>query len=406
MSRTDVHAPSNFNPQHYSYVGLVYIGPIGDEMMYDPSDDEALAFIREHKGVGVYGLGQCDHCGARHIYCHIFHYEGPGTHGWVSVGNDCAQGRFQLPDRATFELATMRRKVAEMREYGKKSAAVRQVMAENPGLAEAVEWVREARAHLRDLADAKQQIIDRGDENTPAYAQACREHNTAARMIGWNINTIEDITSKLFRFGGISEKQVAFVAKLAAEGAEKQANAKRVAEQVAAMEPLKAGRATVRGVIKSAKIVDSDYGTTLKLAISLPSGHTVYGTCPQALGEALNACSPMNSGVVETSDYRGAEVTLAMTIDPKVGDNDFAIYKRPTFVELHNAAAIRERLVEREIAKAEARLADYEKQAAQSAVNNAGWGRTNDDDYYQRMITLARATVEELRVELRAKLSA
>jgi hypothetical protein len=404
MPRTDVHAPSNFNPQHYSYVGLIYIGPIGEEMWHDPSDEEAQAFIQEHKGVGVYGLGQCDHCGARHLYCHIFHYEGPGTHGWVSVGNDCAMGRFQLPDRATFELATMRRKIADMREYGKKSAAVRKILAAHPGLAEAVEWVREARAHLRNLADIKGQLADNGDEDSPEYASACREHNTASRMIGWNINTIEDITSKLFRYGGISDKQIAFVTKLAIEGAAKQADAKRVAEVIAAMAPLAAGRATVRGTIKSAKIVDSAYGTTLKIAIALASGHTVYGTCPQALVEALNACSPMSNGVVETSEYRGADVTLAMTIDPKVGDNDFAIFKRPTFVELHNAATIRALLVEREIGKAEARLADYEQRAAQSALNNAGWNRTHDDDYYQRMVTLARATVEELRAELTSRL--
>jgi hypothetical protein len=396
--RTDVHAPSHFDPRHYSYVGLIYVGPISEEMWHDPSDEHARDFITSHKGVGVYGLGQCDHCGARHLYCHIFHYEGPGTHGWISVGNDCAAGRFQLPDRASFELATMRRKIASLREYGKKSAAVRAVIDANPSLAEAVEWVRDARAYLSSLADTKQQIIDRGDEETPAYADACREHNTASRLIGWNINTIEDITSKLFRWGGISDKQITFVAKLATEGAAKQADAKQIAEAVATMAPLAAGRATFTGTIKSAKYVEGNYGTTLKLAVALPSGHTVYGTCPQDLVDAINVCSPMQHGVVELSEYRGVQVTLTATIDPKVGDNDFATFKRPIFIEL-DAAPLRARLIEREIERAEQRLAEYERRANDPVVLALRAGGAGEA-YYQKQVEHARAVVAELRAEL------
>ena len=403
MSRTDSHAPKNFEPQHYTYVGLIYIGPISDEMMDDPSDHGMNEYIAQHKHVGVHGLGQCDHCGAYHLYCQIFEYEGPGTHGWISVGSDCAAGRFQLPDRATFELATMRRKIASLREYGKKSKAVRAVIDANPGLAEAVEWVREARLHLDALATAKQEIVDRGNEDTDEYASACREHNTTARMLGWNINTIEDITSKLFRWGNISDKQVAFVTKLAREGATKQADAKRVAEVIAAMTPLTAGRQEVTGSIKSAKTVDTNYGMTLKIAVALDSGHTVYGTCPQALSEAIDTCSPHadHGGVVELTDYRGARVTLAVTVDPKVGDNDFAIFKRPLFIELHNADDIRRRLIEREIEKAEQRLAEYEKNVEDGVARAVRFG-SDGTDYYAKMVERGRATIEELRQELGA----
>ena len=417
-TRTDIHAPKHFDPQHYSFIGLIYIGPL-DDAWSDPSDPEARDFINEHKHVGVYGLGQCDHCGARHTYCWIWHYEGPGTHGWISVGGDCAHGRFQCPDRATFELATMRRKVANMREYGKKSAAVREILDANPELAEAIEWVKEARAHLDDLAATKLDIANRGDEDTSEYADACREHATASRLIGWNINTIEDIASKLFRFGGITPKQVQFVTALAKEGARKQADAKRVAEEVAAMEPLTAGRQEITGTIKSAKHVEGYGGDdVLKIAVTLDSGHTIYGTCPQALVDALDACAydiDHNGGILHIADYRGARISMKATIDPSVGDNDFAVYKRPASVTLHNASEVTQRLRDHEIAKIEERVqraadalaratADAKPTEEMLAENGAspekieGW-RSRYLAPYQENIYYARKVLDEAKGE-------
>ena len=358
-TRTDIHAPKNFDPQHYSFIGLIYIGSL-DDAWSDPSDPEARDFIDKHKHVGVYGLGQCDHCGAHHTYCWIWHYEGPGTHGWISVGGDCAHGRFQCPDRATFELATMRRKVAGIREYGKKSAAVRAILEDQPELAEAIEWANEADTAYTTLAEAKHEIFLRDGEDVPEYADACRQHTTLGRLIGFNINTIRNITSKLFRYGNISRKQIAFVTKLAQEGATKQADAKRIADEIGNMEPLKPGRATITGTIKSAKHVEGYGGSdVLKIAVTLDSGHTIYGTCPQALIDALDACAydiDHNGGILNVADYRGARFSMKATIDPSVGDNDFAVYKRPASVTLHNASEVTQRLRDHEIAKIEERV--------------------------------------------------
>jgi hypothetical protein len=342
--RTDVHAPTNFDPQHYSYVGLIYIGQLPEDAWGGEFDDEqAREFIDTHKHVGVHGLGQCDHCGAYHVYCQIFEYDGPGEHGWISVGNDCARGRFQVPDRATFELATMRRKVASAREYGKKSAAVRAVLEANPQLADALEWVREARATLDALANEKAAIINRGDEDTPEYASACREHNTLGRLIGWNINTIEDISSKLFRFGSVSDKQIAFVSKLATEGAAKQADAKRVAEVIAAMKPLPAGRQLLEGTVKGIKVYDGAYGVQHKVILSLDSGHTVFGTCPISLTEALGEILGRRGGIAQYDDLRGCRISFTASVDPSKGDNDFATFKRPAAPKLEDATAALER---------------------------------------------------------------
>jgi len=334
-TRQDPHAPTNFDPTRYTFVGLIYAGPLPDGAWSDPSDDEARACIRTLPHSGVHGIGQCDHCGSRITYCWIWEYEAPdGKVSWINVGSDCSAGRFQCPDRATFELATMRRKIAGIREYGRKSAAVREILDDQPELAEAIEWANEARQAYNALAEAKGRIADAGNEDTPEYAQACREHTTFGRLVGFNMSTIEDITSKLFRYGNISRKQIAFVTKLAKEGAEKQARAKAVAEAIASMEPLKAGRASIEGTIKSAKFVEGyGYGSdVLKIAIALDSGHTVYGTCPQGIVDALDATT--DNGVLPIDRYRGARIRMTVTIDPTVGDNDFAVYKRPAKPEL------------------------------------------------------------------------
>ena len=347
MPRTDPHAPTNFDPTRYTFVGLIYIGPLPDGAWSDPSDDEALACTRALPHSGVHGLGQCDHCGSHISYCWIWEYEAPdGTVSWINVGSDCSFGRFQCPDRATFELATMRRKIAGIREYGRKSAAVREILDDQPALAEAIEWANEARQAYNALAEAKNRIAQNGDEDTPEYAQACREHATFGRLVGFNMSTIEDITSKLFRYGNISRKQIEFCAKLATEGAEKQARAKAVAEAVASMEPLTAGRASIEGTIKSAKFVESYAGPdTLKIAVSLDSGHTVYGTCPEALQSALNDTGEHPGYIMPIHLYRGARVRMTVTLDPSVGDNDFAVYKRPSKPELLNASEIAARHV-------------------------------------------------------------
>ena len=363
MPRTDKHAPKNFDPRHYSYVGLIYIGPMPEDAYGGEFDDEgAREYIDTHKHVGVHGLGQCDHCGAYHLYCQIFEYDGPGEHGWISVGIDCARGRFQLPDRASFELATMRRKLASAREYGKKSAAVRAVLEANPELANALEWVRDVRANLDALAQAKADIVDRGGEDTDEYAQACREHNTLARLIGFNVNTIQDIASKLFRFGSVSDKQIAFAAKLAVEGAEKQAKAKQVAEEIAAMQPLPAGRMLLEGTVKGIKVYDDNgFGVQHKVILGLDSGHTVFGTCPIALTEQLGEALDNPGGIAQYEELRGCRVSFTARVDPSKGDNDFATFSRPAAPKLLDPAAALERR-QRALERAEeARLARIEE---------------------------------------------
>ena len=343
--RTDPHTPANFNPEDYSYVGFIYCGPLEDAWD-DPTDDETREFITAPgtTHVGPYGIGQCDHCGSRYIYGSIWEYlpgAANGKRGWIAVGNDCARGRFQCPDRLTFELATLRKKVAVLREYGKKSAAVRAIMDEHPELADASEWMREVDDTIRALAEAKGAIADRGDEDTPEYADAAREHAVLGRLVGYNVNTISDIVSKLFRYGSVSPKQIAFVARLHREGETKLADAKRIAEEIKAMTPLDAGRREIEGVIKSAKAVENGFGYSIKLAIALDSGHTVYGTCPEALAEQVDALRGFGC---DLRWYAGLRVRLTATIDPSVGDNDFAVYKRPAKPELLDATPLRERM--------------------------------------------------------------
>jgi len=329
MTRNDVHSPKNFDPQAYSYVGVAFSGDTGIPAWMEP---QVRTVINENPhGVPNRSLYQCDHCGSWHKYTTIFLHD---NGEWVSVGQDCAEGRFTLPDRATFEMSMLRRSMAAKRAAAKKSAALDEYMAENPEMGEAFEWAEEMWSQLDDFrrrideAYGEDYFPKEGfDEET--YLAVKRERDAFERLVGFNYMTIRDIENKLYRWGDISEKQEAFVLRLHKEGQEKLTKAKRREEEraarVATMEPLEEGRYEMTGKVVSTKTVENDFGVSFKMLVELPTGHRVFGSIPSALLET-------ETGFLSPEELRGETVTFTARVQRK--EVDFGFFSRPSKASL------------------------------------------------------------------------
>ncbi len=325
-TRTDIHSPSNFTPEHYEFFDWYYVG--GEEWALLANSPAAAQFVRTHKHVGPHGLGQCDHCGAYYSYGALFLHTPSG--GYVAVGHDCAEGRFVTPPEFAAKRRILTKVIAGKRVRGKINIAVAELLDADPELADALEWGAEAERLLASM----ESYTEYGPEVT-------EEGRTYYRMIGFNVRTIRDISAKLHRYGSVSEKQVAFVKRLATEGAEKQVAAKRRVAEVAAMEPLTAGRQEIEGEIVSVKWQEntSGYGGyygpggSYKMLLALDSGHRVYGTVPSALDDVYQAAWKDGATEADLEGFlKGRRVRLSATVRPK--GNDFGYFSRPTKPEL------------------------------------------------------------------------
>ena len=89
--------------------------------------------------------------------------------------------------------------------------------------------------------------------------------------------------------------------------------AQRASEREGALD-CPTGRMTITGTVVSTKLVDSQYGPTLKMLIRHPDGWKVWGTVPRAIEEPA----------------KGDTVTLTATVERSRDDAKFGFYSRPT----------------------------------------------------------------------------
>lgn len=126
--------------------------------------------------------------------------------------------------------------------------------------------------------------------------------------------TIQDIVTRLARYGNISPKQITFVQSLLARIAERpQRDAARAAERASAADAPNGRRLEFEGAVISSKIVDSRFGSALKMLLQTADGWRVWGTVPAALG----------------SVDRGDIVRLTATVEASKDDPKFGFYSRP-----------------------------------------------------------------------------
>jgi hypothetical protein len=137
-------------------------------------------------------------------------------------------------------------------------------------------------------------------------------YNTKGKPDLYEENTVTDMVRNLVKYGGLSEKQEAFLRKLIMTiNSRAEIAAKRAAEKAAALDCPK-GRMVITGTVLSTKMSDGVYGSVLKMLVKTPDGYTVYGTVPSGL-EA----------------EKGAVVTFKATLEPSDKDPKHGYFSRP-----------------------------------------------------------------------------
>ena len=296
--RTDIHRPSapGFDPEAYEYVGVIDLNPyeirdadgrvedviahssIGDDEMqklgergYTPAAHYKIEYEVTPEGMieTVYeDMHNCGHCGSRIRYAAVMAHE--SSMEFIVVGQDCLTNRFDEMSKADFKA---------LRDAAKKAA-------------------RESKK-----AEQRAALIP----EPPELAGAAESGNTF----------IQDVMRKFYRYGELSDRQIAAVKTALvrdAERAEQQAQWATEAE-LAADAPT--GKVTVTGEIVSVKSQETMFGSTLKMTVKTEAGWKLWVTVP--------------SSIMGTDErLSGKQVTLTVTVTPSNDDPKFAFGKRPS----------------------------------------------------------------------------
>ena len=283
--RNDPHSIKNLDPAAYEYIGTIYDGPVPgwvlDPQAFRASVEDVVAreAARDSWAEGNYrNRGTCDHCGSYFHYGAVFQHENGDA---IVVGHQCAQGDFQYPNKAAYDLkhAKGRAKVQRTRAKGEK-------LIQDAGIAQDLEL----------------------------------DHYI-----------LRDIKCRTLQTGKLSEKQIALVKKIAKEERE------RVAKQEAEKEldrPVREGKALeVKGTILSVKYQDSDYGSTLKMLVRTDYGAKLWGTVPATIEDAANELYVAECRAGKTDDgmnrwMRGHKVGFVANVTASK-DECFGFFARP-----------------------------------------------------------------------------
>jgi hypothetical protein len=270
--RTDVHAPKNFDPADYEWVGLFYQG--GDIAMLLYSRSPWMQKIRETLRSNPfhgnhYEKGTCDHCGAWFDYGEVYKHTPTGQ--YVCVGHICAAKAFGCSDKQTFQY----------RQLKKQIAGIRQSMAQ------------------KKRADTF--IV---------------EHNLADDLEGDHY-IIQDIRRKLTRYGSLSNAQIALVRKIAKEIREKAAC--REEERQNASPVVEGNGIEIEGLVVNTKYHRNGYGESLKMVVKDDRGFCVWGTVPEIL--------------LGNESVKGRRVKFVANVQKSYRDDCFGFFKRPRRAE-------------------------------------------------------------------------
>jgi hypothetical protein len=280
MARTDIHRPSVIQPEEYTFVAhdYVWVGDLG-AALFLKEQREILAAHMAKTG-GRYSThehgGNCYVCGSVNaIYTSTFYHQ--ASNSYIKVGTDCAEKMWNH-DGSRFRKQV---KAAIEAQAGKAKA---QAVLADEGLSDC--WAIYNAPNDWEQPGAQQRGI------------------------------IADIVHKLIRYGSISDAQVGLLRRLV----DQIANAGKIAAQRAAeaeaAKPLPqfAGRARIQGKVLTTKVVDSQYGSTIKMLVQHADGWKVWGTMPASLD----------------SGCKGAVVAFDAAVQASPDDPKFGFFSRPT----------------------------------------------------------------------------
>lgn len=319
-TRTDPHRPGAIIPADYRYE--CSYGLPGTDAERDPGYMDDFRRLQktlegqpgawfEHPSWG-HPVGTCSVCGATFRFGDVWQHVPTGQH--VHVGYECARKYQLLADREKFLVwrkadrqmraaAIKERRHAKAREIALTHAA--QIRAGNPELDAALRLGEEYYAAASRVDDGDQSFWPGGNRHSQAHS------------------ILADMARKLVRFGSLTDNQVGFALKLAADIRE------RAARPAEAHAPCPRGRVTFSGTVVSIKEHVSDFGVVLKMTVKVeqpatltaPAGSWLaWVTVPSAL--AIN---------------KGDSISLAATMTPSDRDAHFGFGKRPS-VKLVNGA--------------------------------------------------------------------
>lgn len=280
--RNDEHRKSQIRPADYRYL-FSFSLPAGDDLVCWNVERyrEAVRSGRMFKNHG----GMCAACGAWFRHGDVWEHVETGE--MIRLGHDCADKYDLVADRSEWNKglrAARARRAAEVIAEDK-----RRIAAER---AAAAEEFLDAPPGLRDALAADHDIL-------------------------------RDMAEKLRRFGSLSEKQTAFALKLADEVR----NPRPVVE-------CPEGKQTLRGVIRSVKVVDGFRGDTFKMLVEADAGFRVWGTVPSVLVEAACEHIREHGTSLHAPDsifevLRGQRVEITAEVARSDRDPGFGFFKRP-----------------------------------------------------------------------------
>jgi len=228
-----------------------------------PNDDIADAYSHEEWpwdcDLTHMDLGDCDHCGTAHFYGAVYRH----TNGdYLAIGNQCAGKFFDFTSRKAYLIARAKRVKVAREKAAEVQAEAEAFVDDHPGLREAFK-------------------VDH--------------------------HIVQDIESKLFKWGSISEKQVELVIKIAKD---KAAEPKREPIPTELLE----GRHEFVGVILGFKKKDTKWGVVRKMVFLDDRGFTLFGA----------------TITTEKGYDRGDRVSFYARVTVSERDNTFGFYTRPS----------------------------------------------------------------------------
>lgn len=184
-------------------------------------------------------------------------------------------------------------------------------------------------------------LVGAGKIDRPWREPEFLPEGVSAKAASWHVESFDrsattaiDIVSKLVKFGSISEKQWAYLAKLGGflfglntEAMQAHLTEKMAAKQAeqASASPAPKGRVQVTGEVASVKMKFTQFGDQLKMLVKSDDGFKVWSSVPASLADA--------------EVKAGDRIEFTVTLKPSDDDETFAFGSRPAKAQVLTPAA-------------------------------------------------------------------
>lgn len=301
MKRTDIHRPSSpdFDPEAYSFIGIIDLNPQFDEDGNDIDDattSDVFENIVSAMGNGynfaphvvskanltteillanisldsdnadLYEMKNCGHCGARIRFAGVLTHK--DSKEIIYAGEECLSNRFHELSKAEFQ--RLREQAKLNRDRMKKQEKIDQIIKDHPTLGE-------------DTAEFRNHFL-------------------------------LDIQDHLERTGELSDKQISAFEKALPKAKEWKAQLDKEREELKLVPDAPTGRVEITGEVLKIKNIESHFGFTLKMTLKTTDGWKLWVTVPESIWNATE----------------GDTISMSVDITPSKDDSKFAFGKRPT----------------------------------------------------------------------------